>query len=130
MTNANPGLDLSRRELLKLSAAGVLGVSMSGWLDVLAARAAETRAQHKRCVVLWMDGGPSHKDTFDLKPGTANGGPYRAVQTNVPGIQISEHFPRLARLMNHATLIRGMSTPEGAHGRAKYYMHTGYREGV
>ena len=73
MTNENPGLDLSRRDLLKLSAAGVLGVSMSGWLDVLAARAAETRVQHKRCILLWMDGGPSHKDTFDLKPGSANG---------------------------------------------------------
>jgi hypothetical protein len=47
----------------------------------------------------------------------------------VPGIQISEHFPKLARLMNHAAILRGMSTGEGAHGRAKYYMHTGYKEG-
>jgi hypothetical protein len=130
MTNDNPGLDFSRRDLLKLSAAGVLGVSMSGWLDVLAARAAETRAQHKRCILLWMDGGPSHKDTFDLKPGTANGGPYRPITTSVPGIQISEHFPRFARLMQHAAIIRSMSTLEGAHPRAKYHLHTGYREGV
>jgi hypothetical protein len=130
MSHDNPGLDLSRRELLKLSAAGVLGVSMSGWLDVLAARAAETRAQHKRCILLWMDGGPSHKDTFDLKPGTANGGPYRPIDTSVPGIQISEHFPRFARLVQHAAVIRSMSTLEGAHPRAKYHLHTGYREGV
>src|SRR5436190_24222123 len=130
MTNGNPGLDLSRRDLLKLSAAGVLGASMSGWLDVLAARAAETRVQHKRCILLWMDGGPSHKDTFDLKPGTANGGPYRPIDTSVPGIQISEHFPRFARLMQNAAIIRSMSTLEGAHPRAKYHLHTGYREGV
>src|SRR6185436_18690125 len=97
---------LSRRDLLKFSGASLLGASLSGWLNVLAARAQETRqTRHKRCVLLWMDGGP-----------------FRAVQTNVPGIQISEHFPRFAQLMNHASLIRGMSTPEGAHGRAKYYM--------
>jgi hypothetical protein len=130
MSNDNPGLDFSRRELLKLSAAGVLGVSMSGWLDVLATRAAETRVRHKRCILLWMDGGPSHKDTFDLKPGTTNGGPYRPINTSVPGIQISEHFPRFAQLMQHAAIIRSMSTLEGAHPRAKYHLHTGYREGV
>jgi hypothetical protein len=77
-----------------------------------------------------MDGGPSHKDTFDLKPGTANGGPFRAIPTAVPGIQISEHFPRFARLTQHAAIIRSMSTGEGAHGRARYYLHTGYKEGV
>jgi hypothetical protein len=130
MANLIPGLDLSRREWLKLSAAGVLGASVSGWLDVLAARAAETRATHKRCVLLWMDGGPSHKDTFDMKPGTANAGTFRPIKTSVPGIQISEHFPRFARLMQHTAILRGMSTIEGAHPRAKYHLHTGYREGV
>ena len=122
--------NLSRRDMMKLSAAGVLGTSLSGWLPVLASRAAETRARTKSCILLWMDGGPSHKDTFDLRPGTENGGPYRAIQTNVSGIQISEHFPKLAQLMNHGALIRSMSTGEGAHGRAKYYLHTGYKEGV
>jgi hypothetical protein len=47
----------------------------------------------------------------------------------VPGLQISEHFPKFARMMNHAAVLRGMSTNEGAHGRAKYYIHTGYKEG-
>src|SRR5262249_38421048 len=93
--------NLSRRDMLKLSAAGVLGTSMSGWMNVLASRAAEARARTKSCILLWMDGGPSHKDTFDLRPGTEQGGPYKAIQTSVPGIQISEHFPKLARLMNH-----------------------------
>lgn len=130
MADFLPGTGLTRREILKLSAAGVLGASMSGWLDILAARAAETTARHKSCILLWMDGGPSHKDTFDLKPGTQNGGPYRPMATAANGIQISEHFPRLARLMNHGAIIRSMSTGEGAHGRAKYYLHTGYREGV
>jgi hypothetical protein len=126
MLNSN----LSRREMLKLGAAGVLGAGMSGWLNVLASHAAETGARTKSCILLWMDGGPSHKDTFDMRPGTAQGGPFKAIQTSVPGVQISEHFPRLSRLMNHGAVVRSMSTGEGAHGRAKYYLHTGYKEGV
>ncbi|NBO66022.1 MAG: DUF1501 domain-containing protein [Acidobacteria bacterium] len=78
---------------------------------------------------LWMDGGPSHKDTFDLKPGTKDAGTFKEIDTSVPGIKISEHFPKLANLMHHGTILRGMSTAEGAHGRAKYNLHTGYREG-
>jgi hypothetical protein len=120
---------LSRRDWLKLSAAGVSAVSLSGWLQVLASRAAGTPAKHKSCILLWMDGGPSHKDTFDLKPGTKDGGDFKPIPTAVPGIQISEHFPQFAKVMNHAALLRGMSTSEGAHPRAKYYLHTGYKEG-
>ncbi|HZY90825.1 MAG TPA: DUF1501 domain-containing protein [Gemmataceae bacterium] len=123
------GGGLSRRDALKLAAAGVTGVSLSGWLGVLAGRAAATQAKHKACILLWMDGGPSHKDTFDMKPGTANAGEFQPIPTAVPGLQISEHFPKLAKLMNHAAVVRGMSTGEGAHGRAKYYLHTGYKEG-
>ena len=123
-------MNLSRREMLQLSAAGVLGTSFSGWFNVLATRAAETQQRtNKRCILLWMDGGPSHKDTFDLRPDTEQGGPFKNINTNVTGIQISEHFPRFAQLMNHAAIIRSMSTPEGAHARAKYNLHTAYREG-
>jgi uncharacterized protein (DUF1501 family) len=124
-------LNLNRRDMLKLSAAGVIGTSFSGWLNVLAARAAESgQTPHKRCILLWMDGGPSHKDTFDLRPNTAQGGPFRNIATSVPGIQISEHLPRFARLTQYAAIIRSMSTGEGAHARAKFNMHTGYREGA
>jgi hypothetical protein len=120
----------SRRDFLRLSAAGVTAGSLSGWLPVLAAHAAKTGTKPKSCIVLWMDGGPSHKDTFDMKPGTAEAGEFKPIDTSVPGIQISEHFPKLAKLMHHGALIRSMSTGEGAHGRARYYLHTGYKEGV
>jgi len=123
-------IDLSRRELLKLSAAGVAATSLSGWLPVLATHAAQTGVKHKSCIVLWMDGGPSHKDTFDLKPGTKDGGDFKPIATSAPGIQISEHLPKVAKWMHEAALIRSMSTGEGAHGRARYYLHTGYKEGV
>jgi uncharacterized protein (DUF1501 family) len=120
---------MNRRDLLKASVAGAVGLSTSNWLDILAARAQESRQQTKNCILLWLAGGPSTKDMWDLRPGTTNGGPYRQIQTNVNGIQISEHFPQFAQLMNHAAIIRSMSTAEGAHARASYNMHTGYREG-
>ncbi len=120
---------LSRREALTLAAAGVSSLSLSGWFNVLAHGAAAQGNQTKSCILLWMDGGPSHKDTFDLKPGTANGGPFQEIETSVPGIKISEYFPKFAQLMQHAAILRSMSTAEGAHGRAKYNLHTGYREG-
>jgi len=115
--------------MLKLTAAGITGASLSGWMKVLAQQAAASGAKHKSCILLWMDGGPSHIDTFDPKPGSPTAGEFKPIPTNVSGIEISEHFPKVAGLMNHGALLRGMSTPEGAHGRAKYYMHTGYREG-
>ena len=124
----------TRRDFMRLSAAGALGVGLSGWLNVLAAHAQQNapagQRRHKSCILLWMDGGMSHKDTLDLKPGTRNGGEFREIETNVPGIRISEHLPQLARKMNEGVLIRNMSTGEGAHQRARYYLHTGYREGV
>jgi hypothetical protein len=130
MATDNLPCGLSRRNFLRMTTAGIGGACLSGWMNVLATHAAQTGAKTKSCILLFMDGGPSHKDTFDLKPGTKDGGDFKPIATNVPGIQISEHFPRLAKLMNHAAIVRGMSTGEGAHGRAKYFMHTGYREGV
>src|SRR5262245_4682234 len=123
----------SRRDFLKLSAAGVFGLSYSGWMSVLAARAAgattNPKAKAKHCILLWMDGGPSHKDTLDLKPESKGAGEFKPIKTNVSGIEISEHLPNIAKLMHHAAILRGMSTAEGAHPRAKYNLHTGYREG-
>src|SRR6516165_1821642 len=121
-----PSFDLSRRDFLRLSSTGVMATSLSGWLPVLASRAAASGTKHKSCILLWMDGGPSHKDTFDMKPDTKDGGEFKPIATSVPGIQISEHFPKFAQLMEHAAILRGMTTGEGAHGRARYNLHTGY----
>lgn len=122
---------LSRRDFVRLSATGALAAPLSGWLGTLASHAAQAKQkQVKSCILLWMDGGPTHKDTFDLKPGTKDAGEFKPISTAVPGIQISEHLPKIASLMKDTAIIRGMSTGEGAHSRAKYYMHTGYKEGV
>src|SRR6266545_4178764 len=117
---------LSRREMLKLSAIGAGAFSISGWMDSFAADAAKHPQRKKAVILLWMNGGPSSIDLFDLKPGHANGGPYREIQTAVPGIRISEHLPRLARNMRDIVIVRSMSTREGDHGRATFQLRTGY----
>jgi hypothetical protein len=120
---------VSRRDMLKLSAAGVLAAPMSGWFNVLANRAAEAAARgarHKSCILLWMAGGPSQAHTFDVKPG----GDYKPIDTSVPGIQISEHLPKLAHQMRDLAVLRSMSTGDGNHQTATYLMHTGFRKGT
>jgi Protein of unknown function (DUF1501) len=120
------GPELSRRDVMKLSAAGVIGCSMSGWLEVMAQQAANDPKRRRACILLWMNGGPSQMDTFDLKPGHQNGGPFKEIPTSVPGIRISEHLPKIARNMHHMALIRSMNTREGDHGRGAFLMRTGY----
>jgi uncharacterized protein (DUF1501 family) len=117
---------LSRRDWLRLSCAGVLGASVSGWLGAMADDAARDPQRRRACVLLWMNGGPSQMDTFDLKPGHANGGPFREIATAVPGIRISEHLPRLARHFDKIALVRSMTSREGEHGQATFFAHTGY----
>jgi arylsulfatase A-like enzyme len=77
-----------------------------------------------------MTGGPSHIDTFDLKPDAPANyrGEFEAIDTSAPGIRISEHFPKLARRMQHAAVIRSMTTPESDHQLASYHVHTGYQQ--
>jgi uncharacterized protein (DUF1501 family) len=122
---------LTRREALRLAAAGVSSVSLSQWLPTLALHAAEQpKTRHKSCILLWMDGGPSQTDTFDPKPEAPAEfrGIYKPIPTSVPGLQIGEGYARVAQLMHHACVIRGMRTDEAAeHWRGRIYMHTGYR---
>ncbi len=117
---------LSRRDWLRLSAAGVLGGSLSGWLETLAADTAKHPGRRRSCILLWMSGGPSQMDTFDLKPGHPNGGQFKEIATAVAGIRISEHLPKVANHMNRMALIRSMKTKEGDHGRATFMLRTGY----
>src|SRR5262249_37619800 len=119
---------LTRRDWLKLSAAGVVGYSLSGWLGRLAADTASDPKRKRSCILLWMPGGPSQMDTFDLKPGTDNGGPFKEIQTSAAGLKISEHLPKLAKVGDHLAVIRSMSTKEGDHGRATFLLRTGYNQ--
>jgi hypothetical protein len=117
---------LSRRDWLRLTTAGVVSYSVSGWLEVLAEDTARNPQRLRSCILLWMHGGPSQMDTFDLKPGTANGGPYKEIATAAPGLKISEHLPKIAKFGDRMAVIRSMSTKEGDHERATFFLRTGY----
>jgi hypothetical protein len=117
---------LSRRDWLQLATAGVAGTSVSGWLELLANDAAAHPQRRRSCILLWMNGGPSQMDTFDLKPGTVNGGPFKEIQTSAAGLKISEHLPKIAKFGDRMTIIRSMKTKEGDHERATFHLRTGY----
>src|SRR5262245_20239710 len=119
---------VSRRYWLKLSAAGALASCVSGWFENLANAAASHPARTRSCILWWMNGGPSQMDTFDLKPGTANGGPVQEIQTSAPDLKISEHFPKLAKFGDKMAVIRSMTTKEADHSRATFIMRTGYNQ--
>jgi hypothetical protein len=129
----NPNIDLasaykvSRRTWLRASGLGLLGASASGWLPALADQVKGKTRRH--CILLWMNGGPSQLDTFDMKPGHTHGGQFKPIATSVPGVELSEHLPKLAAQARHLAIVRSMSTKEGDHGRATYLMRTGYRPG-
>jgi len=113
-----------RRAFLRAGAASI-GFSLSGWLGNLATAAAKDPARKKSCILLWMNGGPSTIDLWDLKVGHDNGGPFKEIATNAPGLAIGEHLPGLAKWGDRLAVVRSMTTKEGDHGRATYLMRTG-----
>jgi hypothetical protein len=110
---------MKRREFLT-STAGVLGL-----LQTLKANQEEIKKNGKSAILLWMGGGPSTMDIWDLKPNAATGGPFRPIGTT-GDVQICEHMPLMAKQMHNMAIVRSMSTREADHMRGRYYMHTGY----
>jgi uncharacterized protein (DUF1501 family) len=108
-------MNTTRRQFLLTSAAALVS---SPAFSLPAARA-------DALVVLWMNGGPSHIDTFDPKRGKS-AGPSRSIATRAAGVEIGEHLPLLAEQAHQLAIVRGMSSKEGSHERARYLAHTGY----
>ena len=84
------------------------------------------RGKAKQVILLFMSGGASHLDTFDPKPGASTQGDTRAIASAVGGVKIAKTLPGIAKRMGDIALIRGMTSKEGNHERARYLMHTGY----
>ncbi len=116
----------SRRDCLAGMATFLAAGSSRSWMPLMAAETAANPLRKRSCILLWMNGGPSQIDTFDMKPGHANGGEFKEIETAVPGIRISEHLPKLAAWTKRMAIIRSMSTREGDHSRATHLLHTGY----
>ncbi len=96
-------------------------------LNVLGAPdlSADLLKNQKRVIMLWLAGGASQLETWDPKPGAATGGPYRSIQTNVPGIRISELMPKMAKRMKDTCIIRSLNTRNGDHGSGAMMMMRG-----
>lgn len=118
---------LSRRAFLRVGSLSFLGVHLSRYLEVEQALASiggvEEKGTAQSCILLWLNGGPSHIDTWDPKPNSS----FKAIATNVPGVQISELLPQMSKHMDKMAIIRSMQTEENNHGLAHHYVMTGHR---
>lgn len=131
MLNYSPRNEhFSRRSLLKGLFATTAGATVANWGGLFAspARAAEVKKNQKRCILLWMNGGASQFETFDMKVGRKTGGPLRPISTNVAGTQVCEMLPKIAQQMDKLTVIRSMHTSQIDHPQGIHLMHTSYSE--
>src|SRR5437870_8900972 len=121
---------LGRRAFLKATLATAGGLAVANWGGLFNSHtiAQEARRQNKRCILLWMNGGASQIDTFDMKPGRPTGGPFRPIQSNVNGIQMCEYLPLMARQADKLAIIRSMRTQSPDHPDGIYHMHTCYKQ--
>jgi hypothetical protein len=121
---------LTRRSFLKSTLLTAGGLTVANWGGLFNSQtiADEAARQGKRCILLWMNGGASQIDTFDMKPGRPTGGPFRPIATNVPGTQICEYMPLMARMTDKLAIIRSMRTQSPDHPDGIYHMHTCYRQ--
>jgi hypothetical protein len=117
---------VNRRELLRIGSLAVFGLGVA---DAMRRRAVAAGDALCNCILVWLDGGPSHLDTFDLKPDAPAEvrGEFAPTATDVPGIHICEHFRRLATMMHRVCLVRSMTSPLGEHNLGSHYMLTGYQ---
>jgi len=117
---------MNRRHFLThLAGASALAAPALSLTRALTSQAATLKSNQKSCILLWMGGGPSTIDIWDMKPGTPTGGTFQPISTSGEG-QITELLPKVAQQMHRLSIVRSMSTREADHERGRYYMHTGF----
>jgi len=120
------GGHFGRRDFLRVGALSYLGLNLSQYLEVKEAFAStdpDKKAKAEACILVWLDGGPSQVDSWDPKPSSN----FKPISTNVPGIQISELFPEMAKIMDKCAVVRSMHTEENDHGIGSHVVATGHR---
>ena len=116
---------VSRRAFLGGAAAGA-GLGLASFVDPAVAN--EIKKGSKRILTIFLHGGVSQLETWDPKPNTDTGGPFRAIPTSVPGIHISELLPYTAKQMHRLAIVRGINTRNNDHGRGHVEMLTGHKK--
>ncbi len=124
-----PRRRMARRDSIQAGLLSWLGLSVSAAQSLRADGLSPRVASAKSCILLWLDGGPTHLETFDLKPDAPREirGPFSPIATSVPGLDLSELLPQTALQARHLALIRSMTSPLGEHGLANQYLMTGYQ---
>src|SRR4051794_2116992 len=120
----------SRRELIRLGAIGLGGLTLPGLLRLERAASAMPAAGNgraKSAILLFLSGGPAHQDMWDMKPDAPEAvrGTFRPIETNVPGIAVCEHLPRMARIADRYAIVRSLTHPQADHPAAAYRMMIG-----
>lgn len=124
---------LPRRDFLHIGGLAAFGLGMTDLFAMQQARGGRQPGGHsakaKSCILIWLDGGPTHLETFDLKPDAPKEvrGPFSAIKTSVPGIELSELLPNTAKRMRDVAVIRSMTSPLGEHNFGTHYLMTGYK---
>src|SRR6185503_3811732 len=122
----------SRRDFVRLALGGSAAAGMMSKFGIPFAAAQDktpsASPKAKACILFWMQGAQSQLDTWDLKPGTETGGPFKPIATAAHGIEICEHLPRTAKQMDKVSIIRTLNSRDPNHDTATYFLHTGYRE--
>jgi hypothetical protein len=120
---------VSRRSFLKVGFLGLAGLTLADHLRLRAAAVRAGKATKDTAVILlWLGGGPSHLDMYDLKPDAPAEfrGEFKPIRTNVPGINIAEHLPREAKVMDKMAIVRSAYHTNAGHGMGSHWMLTGY----
>ena len=122
---------VSRRDFLRIGGLAALGLGLGDFFHLQRAFASTNTltAKAKSCILIWLDGGPSHLETFDPKPDAPQEvrGPLKTIPTNVTGVRISECLERTAGIMDKIAIIRSMTSPLGEHSLGTQYLMTGYK---
>ncbi|WP_417847834.1 DUF1501 domain-containing protein [Thalassoglobus sp.] len=120
---------LARRDFLKVGAVGASSLSLGSFLKMSEAGQVNSAAKAKSAIFIDLPGGPAHSDMFDLKPNASEEyrGEFNPIQTKVPGIEISEHLPKLASAMDKFVILRGVSHTLAAHRLGSEYVNCGNR---
>ncbi len=119
----------SRRSFLKAGFLGLAGMTLADHLRQQAQASETGRPTPDTAVILlWLGGGPSHIDMYDLKPNAPAEfrGEFRPIPTNVAGTQVGEHLPHQARLMDKLSVVRSVTHTNAGHGMGTHWMMTGY----
>ncbi|OAI56472.1 hypothetical protein AYO47_09000 [Planctomyces sp. SCGC AG-212-M04] len=117
---------VSRRAFLRSTSVAAAGAGLFSFSQVCGLHAEELKKQGRSMILLYMAGAPSQFETFDPKPGHENGGETKVIETSIPGVQIADSLPNVAKVLHECALIRSLTNKEGNHQRAQYQLHTGY----